>query len=243
LKQGIRDIEFLADPTTGEIRIACSPMIAVTVIPHVFDRFIKKYPRVVLHFDEMAAASATRNFSELRDRKYDVILARGRIPAPGRLPPAEEPLEDELNIETLFDDPLVIATGAQSKWAARRGKIDLAELVDGPWIMQPPHTWNYRHLAEVFHARGLAMPRAGFVALSMPVIAHFVADGPFIIATPRSLAHFHSLKVLPVDLPVRPWPVTIVTLKNRTLSPVVERFIECAREVTKSFVGLPRKRL
>jgi DNA-binding transcriptional LysR family regulator len=45
-----------------------------------------------------------------------------------------------------------------------------------------------------------------------------------------------TLKKLPVDLPTRPWPVVILTLKNRMLSPVVERFIECAREVAKSFV-------
>ena len=236
LKQGIRDIEFLADPATGEIKIACSPAIAFTVIPHVFERFVKKYPRVVLHFDEVAAASAARNFQELRDRKYDLILARGRTL------PVEEQLADELNIETLFDDPLVIVAGARSKWAARRGKIDLAELVDGPWIMQAPQRWNYRHLAEAFHARGLAMPRASCVTLSMPVITHFLADGQFITAMPRSVVHFSSLKVLPVDLPVRPWPVTVVTLKNRTLSPVVERFIECAREVTTSIAGLPRKR-
>jgi len=108
--------------------------------------------------------------------------------------------------------------------------------------MQRPQTWNYRHLAEAFQARGLAMPRAGFVTLSMSVITHFLTEGQFITAMPRSVAHFNSLKELPVDLPVRPWPVTIVTLKNRTLSPVVERFIECAREVTKSIAGLPRKR-
>jgi len=47
------------------------------------------------------------------------------------------------------------------------------------------------------------------------------------------VAYFKSLKVLPVDLPVRPWPVNIVTLKNRTLNPVAGRFIECAREVTR----------
>ena len=39
--------------------------------------------------------------------------------------------------------------------------------------------------------------------------------------------------MLPVDIPTRPWPVTVMTFKNRTLSPVVERFIECAREVAK----------
>jgi DNA-binding transcriptional LysR family regulator len=231
LKQSVRDIEFLADPTTGEISIACSSAIAFTFIPHVMERFVKKYPRVVLQFDEVASASATRNFPELRDRKYDLILTRGL------LLPTKEQSSDDLNVETLFDDPLVIAAGIQSKWAARRRKIDLAELVNEPWIMQPPQTWNYQHLAEVFHARGLPMPKAGMETLSMPVITHFLASGQFIAAMPKSVVHFNSLKVLPVDFPARPWPVNVVTLRNRTLSPVVARFIECAREVAKSIPG------
>jgi DNA-binding transcriptional LysR family regulator len=236
LKQTVRDIEFLADPTTGELKIACPLAIAFTVIPHVIERFVKKYPRAVLYVDEVASASATHDFRELRERKYDLILGRG-----GSLQD-EERSADDLNIEFLFDDQLVIAAGAKSKWAARRRKIDLAELVDEPWIMQAPHTWNYRNLAEAYHARGIAIPRASLVTLSMSVITHFLADGQFITAMPRSVAYFKSLKVLPVDLPVRPWPVNIVTLKNRTLSPAVARFIECAREVTKSIAGPPRKR-
>ncbi len=227
LKQSVRDIEFLADPTTGELRIACPLAIAFTVIPHVIERFVEKYPRVVLHFDEVASASASRDFRELRERKYDLILGRG-LPLQ-----AEEPSADDLNFEFLFDDQLVIAAGPQSKWAARRRKIDLAELVDEPWIMQGPQTWNYRNLAEACHARSLAMPRASLVTLSMSVITHFLADGQFITAMPRSVAYFKSLKVLPVDLPIRPWPVNIVTLKNRTLSPVAERFIVCARDFTR----------
>ncbi len=236
LKQSVRDIEFLADPTTGELRIACPLAIAFTVIPHVVERFAEKYPRVVLHFDEVASVSAARNFPELRDRKYDLILARGNSLQ------AEEHRADDLNIDLLFDDQLVITAGPQSKWARRR-KIDLAELVDEPWIMQAPHTWNYQRLAEAFHARGLDMPKASLVTLSMPVITHFLAKGQIIAAIPRSVVRFNSLNVLPVDLPVRPWPVGIVTLKNRTLSPVVERFIACAREVAKSMAGRPAGRL
>jgi hypothetical protein len=45
----------------------------------------------------------------------------------------------------------------------------------------------------------------------------------------------HPLKELRVNLPTRPWLVAILRLKNRTLSPVAERFIECAREVAKPF--------
>jgi DNA-binding transcriptional LysR family regulator len=232
LKQSVRDIEFLADPTTGEIRIACPLAIAFTVIPHVIERFSEKYPCVVLHFDEVASVSAARNFPELRDRKYDLILARESSLQ------AEDHRADDLKIDTLFEDQLVITAGAKSKWARRR-KIDLAELVDEPWIMQAPHTWNHQRLAEAFHARGLDMPKAGLVTLSMPVITHFLAKGQSIAAIPKSVARFNSLNVLPVDLPARPWPVAIVTLKNRTLSPVVERFIACAREVTKSMAGRP----
>lgn len=136
-------------------------------------------------------------------------------------------------METLFDDQLAIAVGGKSKWAARRRKIDLAGLVDESWIMQAPRSWNYRILSEACHVRGVAMPKASIVTLSMSVIAHFLAGGQFITAMPRSVAHFKALKVLPADLPPRVLPVNIVTLKNRTLSPVVERFIECARDFTR----------
>src|SRR5262249_12381112 len=49
---------------------------------------------------------------------------------------------------------------------------------------------------------------------------------------PIWVANHYGLKVLPVRF-VRPWPVAIITLKNRTSSPVVKRFIECAGDVTK----------
>jgi DNA-binding transcriptional LysR family regulator len=153
LKQGIKDIEFLDDPTTGEIRIACSLAIAFTVIPHVFDQFVKKYPRVVLHFDEVTSALNPSDLQELRERKYDLILGRGWAPQ------LEDQSADDLNVKSLFDDQLVIAAGAKSKWAARRRKIDLAELVDEPWIMQGPQTWNYQSSRQL--ATRAASPRQG----------------------------------------------------------------------------------
>jgi hypothetical protein len=46
-----------------------------------------------------------------------------------------------------------------------------------------------------------------------------------------------QLKALPVELPIPEWPVSIVALKNRTLSPVGKLFIDCARAVTKDAKG------
>jgi hypothetical protein len=42
-----------------------------------------------------------------------------------------------------------------------------------------------------------------------------------------------ELKVLPVELPMAGVPNGIATLKDRTLSPVAQLFIEHAREVAK----------
>ena len=227
LKQGIKDIEHLEDPTMGELRIACPLAIASTIMPHIFERFHKRDPRALIHFDEVTAASAARNLQDLRERKYDLVLGFG-----WSLPTQELSAED-LAIETLFEDQLVIVAGSGNKWAARRRPIDLGELADEPWITQGPQTWNHRVLAEAYRARGLALPKGSIVTLSISVIAHFLADGRFISAMPRSVANFRSLKVLPVKLPVRPWPVNIARVKNRTLSPIVERFVESARDFTR----------
>ena len=52
LKQAIKDIEYLADPTTGEVKVACPLGVAYTVIPQIFERFVKENPHVALQFDE-----------------------------------------------------------------------------------------------------------------------------------------------------------------------------------------------
>jgi DNA-binding transcriptional LysR family regulator len=92
-------------------------------------------------------------------------------------------------------------------------------------------------VADAFKAAELGAPKPNLVTFSAYLRAHLAASGRFVTAIPlsafRANAHQFGLKALPVKLPVRPWPVAIVMLKNRTLSPVVERFIECAREVAK----------
>jgi hypothetical protein len=44
-----------------------------------------------------------------------------------------------------------------------------------------------------------------------------------------------ALKVLPVESPVPPWPVGVLTLKQRSLNPLVSFFIDCGRKVATAF--------
>jgi DNA-binding transcriptional LysR family regulator len=233
LKQSVRDIEFLADSAQGEVRIECPESVASTILPLIVQRFSEKYPRVALHVDSIV--SPTLGLPALRDRRYDLIL--GWLPRP--LP--EDFCAEDLNVESLLEDRLIIAAGSQNRWARRR-RVDLAELVHEPWIMQAPDTWNYGRLAKAFQARGLDIPKSALVTLSIPLRIHFLANGPFISAIARSLAQHNSLSELAIDLPTWEFPVSIVTLRNRTLSPVVERFIERARESAKSIATRSRLR-
>lgn len=230
LKQGIRDIEFLADPAIGELRIGCDESIAAATLPLIIERFSRQYPDVVLDVDDLPL----RIFPpDLREHGYDLVVTRLR----GR-PLAELQALDDLTVEVLFNDQLVLAAGAHTRWGRRR-KIDLAELVGARWILAGPETWNYAVVAEAFRAQELPLPKIAIKSLSVHVRTNLLAGGDFITALPRSVLHLYAdrfaLKILPVDLPVRSWPVILLTLRNRTLTPVVERFIACIRDVGKSF--------
>jgi DNA-binding transcriptional LysR family regulator len=233
LRQGVRAIEFLADPAAGELRIGGPDNIVATILPPIIEHFSRQHPRAVLHVDNVPSPAI--RFPGLRDRKYDLLIARQLT-----LPP-DDAATDELNEEVLFDDPLVVAAGMHSRWARRR-QINLAELIDAPWILPAPGSWTHSRLMEAFQTKGLPLPKVTLVTLALPLVTHFLTKGDFITGCARSVARLSGLKELAVELPVQSWPVLMVTLKNRTLSPVVGRFMESARAVAKSMAGSPRSR-
>ena len=229
LRQGIKDIDFLSDPQGGELQIGCPASVLGGTLSLAVESFCRQYPRVVLHFDEVT--SPGRDFPTLRAREHDLILARIARPLVD---------EEDLDVEILFQDSLIIAADMRSEWARRR-KIDAAELVDASWILTAPHTSVYLSVAEAFRDRGLAMPKIGLMALSGHLRMSLLSRGPFMTALPSSLLRFNAarfgLKVLPVDLQIRGYPVAILTLKNRMLSPLVGLFIDHVREVAESIVA------
>jgi DNA-binding transcriptional LysR family regulator len=236
LRQGIRDIEFIADPSAGELRIGCPESIAAGFLVSVLEKFSRDHPRVKLHV--VPVYTPTVEFPELHDRKIDLAFARlAKDPLDGRL-------TEELNAEVLFNDKYSVVVGDRSKWARR--KVGLGDLVDEPWIMTPLDALGESFVAGAFRKRGLEPPTVMITTFSIHLRNNLVGNGEFITALPRSVLQIyrsaHGLRELPIDLSVHP-PVAIVTLRNRTLTPGVQLFIQCAREIAKSFVsGEPPRR-
>jgi DNA-binding transcriptional LysR family regulator len=223
LRQGVTELEFLSDPTVGEVRIGGSSATAVGIIAAVIDRLARRYPRVSFH---VVTTEPATHYRELRERNVDMIIA-GIF---GSVTP------EDIDSEILYEDQMVVVAAPNNPWTRRR-RLELAELADEPWALLASDNRLGSAVFEDFRANGVEAPRATVTTPSGQLRSTLLATGRFLTVLQESLLHFPvnrpSLKVLPVKLPSTRRPTRIMTLKNRTLSPVAQLFIECAREVAK----------
>lgn len=226
LRQGIEHIEHLRDPTAGELRIACPESIASGVLGPIIRLMSDRYPRVRL-FVEPFLISARPLFPQLDNGEADLVFMRPTVPLRA---------SNHYSTEVLFNDRIRLAAGKHGPWARRR-KIDLAELVNEPWITVPDDDIGGLVLLDAFRSRGLAPPSISVTTFSIHLRFSLAGGARFVAALPESVLRFNSgnLLELPIDLPEPAWPVVMVTASKRSLNPVVERFMETAREVAKSF--------
>jgi DNA-binding transcriptional LysR family regulator len=228
LRQSVKEIEYLSDPSSGELRIGCTEPMAWGIVPAVIERLTRQYPRLV--FNVKQADPVSLRDRELRERNVELVI--GRIVGPIS--------DEEIQVEILFEEKPFVVAGLRHRWVGRR-KIELAELVDEPWSVGPPDSFAGSLIDDAFRADGLPPPRVSSVTFSIPLHHALLASGRFLSVLPGSLLRFSrnrmSLKVLPVKLPIRPGPVGIAILKNRTLSPIAQLFIDCVREVARPLVN------
>ena len=223
LRQGVRDIEFLADPTVGEVRVASTAPLAASFVAGVIDRLSRRYPRLVFH-PTVADTSILRR--QLAERDVDLVIGR-RFGALA---------DEEVDFERLYDNPYVVMAGVKSPWV-RRKKVRLSELMEEPWVLPSSDSAVGSFLVEAFRAEGLSYPRAAVVAFAYEVRMSLLATNRYLTILPESTLRFPAthprIKRVPVELPLRPMPIGIITLKNRTLSPATQLFIDAAREMAK----------
>ncbi len=75
LRHGVKDIEFLADPTAGEIRVGSTVALAESFVSAVVDRLSRRHPRVVF---TILTGSTEEMRHMLDERGVDLLLARER---------------------------------------------------------------------------------------------------------------------------------------------------------------------
>jgi DNA-binding transcriptional LysR family regulator len=235
MRKGLQQIEFIKQPDAGDLRIGSSIVVDAGLLPAVIERFSEAFPRAALHV--LPENIATQQYDNLRHRNVELVL--------GRLPVTMT--EPDLVAEPLFDEPNIVAAGSESRWAKRRN-LTLVELMGEPWVLAQPGSLARSLQDETFRKSGLEPPSATVLTVSLHLYMRLVETGRWLGLVPASVMRFGGkqmrIKVLPVKLLAPPAPVGFVTVKDRTLSPLAERFIECIRNVANSDTGraLTRRR-
>jgi DNA-binding transcriptional LysR family regulator len=225
MRQGLKQIEFLSDPTSGELAVGCPEIMNAGIMPAISERLLQQHPRVQLRV--IHADLALSEFNPLRERKVELLV--GRLPDPF--------VEDDLTFEPLVQEPFVAVAGANSQWARRR-RVELADLMDESWVLPPQDSTPGGIISGIFAANGLKSPRPGIATLSIQLTTTLIATGKFVGILPNSVAKFSSrrvgLKILPSRIPTTHYAIAILTVKSRTPGPLAQLFIEHARAVAKS---------
>ena len=222
LQQGIKDIRFLSDPTVGDLTIGAAIAIAEGFVCSVITRLSQRYPR--LTFRVHAADTATA-YQLLVARKVDLAIVHVIKP----------PDEDLVDVEPLLQDPHVVVAGAHNP-VVRRRRISLAQLVDEPWALPLADQPYGTVVGDAFRAHGLSVPPT-VVGSTLPLRTALLMTGPFLSMVPRVVMRFppknRLLRILPISLQGTERPLALLTLKNRTLSPLAQLFADYAREAAK----------
>lgn len=223
VSQGVAELDFISDPTSGELRIGGTEPIIAAMLPVILDRLRRQHPRIVFHVRQMTSISLQQ--VALRERQVDLLLGRtlGQV-------------GDDFSEEILFHERTFVVADSSNPLCRRR-KIGLRDLLDEPWSLPPSDTVIGALIHQAFRAGGLELPRAAVLTSAIQMHSALMGLGPYLAIFPSSMLEFspqrRAFRVLPVELPIPPWPVTITTLKNRTISAVAQTFVECAREVAR----------
>src|SRR5262244_1758805 len=208
LRLGIREIEFIKDPTIGEVHIGATSTIAeVGIIAAVIDHVSQKYTRVSFHVVE---ATPERLFHELRERNLDLIVLLTLDPL----------ASNDIVSETLYEDRMVVVAAANNPWT-RRSRIELADLVNEHWTLPEPGHPVTSMVAQAFRAIACETPRVTATAAPGRIRDTLLATGRFLTVVQESALHFGATlpALLPLELSMARGTTNIMTLKKRALSP------------------------
>lgn len=225
LRAGMRQIEFLADPTTGELRIGTSEPVAAAIVSPIADYFSRRHPRVTFH----VITGETRGLIRaLRNRNVELVISR-----------LSQPVDDSFTTEVLFYDQLVLAAGLQNPLTRKR-RLNFDDLSGQLWTLQAFDTYFGSLVVDALRTSGFSIPQLTMATTSFNLRHELLATGRFLTVVPAfflKLPRRHpTLRALPITLPKTTMPVALITLGGRSLSPLGQLFIDRVRAATKPLV-------
>jgi len=222
LRYARNDVDEIQGTRIGELRLAVSPSVAMTLLPRVVIGFARTRPKVTFHVDGGVYPDILR---PLRAGETDFAICL--------LP---EPLRDEdLEIELLFKDAVTPAVRQGHPLASQR--ITMEVLAQQKWVALRSGRSSRAVFVRTFALAGVKEPENIIECNSFVSTLALVAHGDYVTMVPRMLLEdpLAPSKLVPIETTsmMPDWHVAVIYRAQTLLSPLGKAFLEDLRKVVK----------
>lgn len=199
----------------GILRVGLTPTLDTERLMGVVRRLLVERPAARIHLTERLMHYLVQM---LLDGELDAIV----VPSPQPLPP-------ELEATPLYDDVLHVVADAGHPLQQRRS-LEMADLVDQPWLLPPPDTRMRRELERVVQQAGLPALNVRVEAAASGInTLRLVTGTPMLtLGSQWSMAAMAGigLRPLPIALPALRRRIGLLTRRHAFISPLAQRLRE-----------------
>lgn len=228
LRHARNDLQAIQGASIGEIRVAASPTVAMQLLPRTIVAFQHRRPRVTFSIQEGVYPDI---LPAIRTGEIDFAICL--VPNRQR--------EENLTFVSLIRDRVVPAVriGHPLVGAA---KVHLADLVDLNWVIYRRGRTGLDVFEQTFIASRLKPPRSTIECTSFACALALVENGDYVTLVPTQIfsGNRRSLSIapLPLDTPMPPWQVAVISRASQELSAVCHAFL-AELQRTAARVDLP----
>lgn len=214
MREAGREIADLRAGRGGTVFLGAVTAPAIELAVPAIRKVRERFPRIAIDVQVENSAVLAR---ELIAQRHDFII--GRIP-------------DDLN-PRLFRSRVIGVERACL--IARKGHplltgdvVELDRLADYDWVLQPSGSLLRRTMEGIFLTRGIRPPERVLDTSSLLLTLVMVAQSDAIAAVSVQVAKFikedigGSIDVLPIEFPIEVQPYSLITLRERRLSPTAQ---------------------
>ena len=208
------EVERLRLGRGGVVRIGAVTGAAVGYVVPAIRRLKTLAPEVEVHVEVATSDDLMAGLMALR---HDMVLGR----VPHRMDPSK------LALHPAKGEQVSILSHAAHP-AAGRSRIALADLGGEEWVMQGPGAPIRRAVEEAFLSQRALMPRNVINTSSLLIMLSLLRDGGAISPVSHEVASLltagrSDLAILPVEETIHVAAYSLITLRDRRLSPVAAR--------------------
>lgn len=214
------EVEALRSGLSGALRVGSVPGAVPELLAPALAAYKARHIRV--------AVSIVVDTSDVMLRQ----LARGEVDLMlGRL--TEDHDVAEFVCVPLLGEPQVVVVRKGHPLFRKRKALSLRELVDWPWLLQPPGSPQRGRFEAALREAGIQQ-RLDVTETASPIAMTALLEVSDMAAVmPASQAAHYArlgvLGVLPVELPIRVPPIYLITRRAHSLSPAAQAFVALLR--------------